>query len=255
MCIIDILLQAVDSLPKDIILEESDASRLKRIKQVLLNQEIDKMEYLDRTIYLLSKLFYQYYGKKVIILIDEYDTPMISAYEQGYYEDIHDFFGNLYGTALKDNPYLEKAMLTGIHRIAKENIFSGLNNLAISTVMSDKYQEYFGLTPEETENLLEYYNLPLDETVRLMYDGYRFGKQEIYNPWSIINYADNKKLDSYWVNTATNEILIQAMLESDKRVQENFEQLLVKGHAIVTVDLQTSFLKSIMRQRVGTLFK
>lgn len=240
LCIIDILLQAVDSLPKDIVLEESDASRLKRIKQVLLNQEIDKMEYLDRTIYLLSKLFYQYYGKKVIILIDEYDTPMISAYEQGYYEDIHDFFGNLYGTALKDNPYLEKAMLTGIHRIAKENIFSGLNNLAISTVMSDKYQEYFGLTPEETENLLEYYNLPLDETVRLMYDGYRFGKQEIYNPWSIINYADNKKLDSYWVNTATSEILIQAMLESDKRVQENFEQLLVKGHAIVTVDLQTS---------------
>ena len=77
----------------------------------------------------------------------------------------------------------------------------------------------------------------MDETVRLMYDGYRFGKQEIYNPWSIINYADNKKLDSYWVNTATSEILIQAMLESDKRVQENFEQLLVKGHAIVTVDL------------------
>ena len=123
LCIIDVLLQAVDRLPKDISPEESDAVRLQQIRKILLEQDIEKVDYLGRTIYLLSKCLYQYYHKKVIILIDEYDTPMISAYEQGYYEEIHDFFSSLYGSALKDNPYLERAMLTGIHRIAKENIF------------------------------------------------------------------------------------------------------------------------------------
>lgn len=162
----------MDSLPKDISLEESDVIRIKQIRKILLNQEIDKMEYRSRTIYLLSKVFYQYYRKKVIILIDEYDTPMISAYEQGYYEKIHDFFSSLYGSALKDNPFLKRAMLTGIHRIAKKNIFSGINHLEVCTIMSNKYQQYFGLTPAETKTLLTYYNLPLDKSVQAMYDGY-----------------------------------------------------------------------------------
>ena len=168
LCIIDVLLQAVDRLPKDISPEESDAVRLQQIRKILLEQDIEKVDYLGRTIYLLSKCLYQYYHKKVVILIDEYDTPMISAYEQGYYEEIHDFFSSLYGSALKDNPYLERAMLTGIHRIAKENIFSGLNNLDVCTVMDDQYSQYFGLMPEETEALLAYYDLPLDEAVQAM---------------------------------------------------------------------------------------
>ena len=243
LCIMDILLQATDLLPRDMQLEESDSVRLKRIRQVLLEQNIEEAAYLNRTIYFLSKLLYQYYGKKVIILIDEYDTPMINAYEQGYYDDMRFFFSSLYSSALKDNPYLEKAMLTGIHRIAKENIFSGLNNLDVCTVMDSMYSQYFGLTPEETKTLLEYYDLGLDESVKAMYDGYRFGEQEIYNPWSIINYARNKKMNAYWVNTASNELLVKAMLGAEPRTQENFEQLLAQGQAIVTVDLQTSFFE------------
>ena len=243
LCIIDVLLQAVDRLPKDISPEESDAVRLQQIRKILLEQDIEKVDYLGRTIYLLSKCLYQYYHKKVIILIDEYDTPMISAYEQGYYEEIHDFFSSLYGSALKDNPYLERAMLTGIHRIAKENIFSGLNNLDVCTVMDEQYGQYFGLMPEETEALLAYYELPLDESVQAMYDGYRFGGQEIYNPWSILNYARNKKKEPYWVNTASNELLVQAMLHANQDVREDFELLLSEGDARVPVDLQTSFFE------------
>ncbi len=254
LCIIDVLLQAVDRLPKDISPEESDAVRLQQIRKILLEQDIEKVDYLGRTIYLLSKCLYQYYHKKVVILIDEYDTPMISAYEQGYYEEIHDFFSSLYGSALKDNPYLERAMLTGIHRIAKENIFSGLNNLDVCTVMDEQYSQYFGLMPEETETLLAYYELPLDESVQAMYDGYRFGGQEIYNPWSILNYARNKKKEPYWVNTASNELLVQAMLHADQRTKNNFEQLLARGMTMVAVDLQTSFFEMSKAATLWGLF-
>lgn len=223
--------------------DEIDSIRLNRIMDVLANEKVVETSSVNDCIYFLSKLLYQYYGKKVIILIDEYDTPMINAYERGYYEEVRSLFSSLYGTALKDNPYLERAMLTGIHRIARENIFSGLNNLDVCTVMDNMYSQYFGLTPEETKILLEYYDLVLDESVRAMYDGYRFGEQEIYNPWSIINYARNKKMNAYWANTASNELLVQAMLDADKRTQENFERLLTEGQAIVTVDLQTSFFE------------
>lgn len=254
LCIIDILLQVIDALPKDMVLEDSDAVRLKQIKQILLDQEIDKMAHLDRTIYLVSKWLYQYYGKKVIILIDEYDTPLISAYEQGYYDEVHFFFGSLYGSALKDNPYLERAMLTGIHRIAKENIFSGLNNLEVCTVLEREYSAQFGLTPQEAEELLAYYGLPLDEAVKAMYDGYRFGDQEIYNPWSVINYAKRQKLEAFWVNTASDEMLIQAVMNADKRTQDHLEQLLAAGQAMVTADLQTSFFEMNKASTMWGLF-
>ena len=141
---------------------------LQRMVDALLSFDFGQRAVLQDAIYTISRLLYQHYHKKAIILIDEYDTPMISAYEQGYYEEIHDFFSSLYGSALKDNPYLERAMLTGIHRIAKENIFSGLNNLDVCTVMDDQYSQYFGLMPEETEALLAYYDLPLDEAVQAM---------------------------------------------------------------------------------------
>lgn len=220
-----------------------DQTRLNRIMDILVNEDINRSPSVNDSIYFLSKLLYQHYGKKVIILIDEYDTPMISAYENGYYEDIRFFFSSLYGSALKDNPYLERGMLTGIHRIAKESIFSGLNNLSVCTVMTEKYHQYFGLIPEETKTLLDYCNLPLNEQVKLMYGGYFFGKQEIYNPWSIMNYADIKELEPFWANTASNEILLQAILKADSLTQKNFEQLLVGEKVIASVDLQTSFFE------------
>ena len=118
-----------------------------------------------------------------------------------------------------------------------------MNNLDVCTVMDDQYSQYFGLMPEETEALLAYYELPLDESVQAMYDGYRFGGQEIYNPWSILNYARNKKKEPYWVNTASNELLVQAMLHANQDVREDFELLLSEGDARVPVDLQTSFFE------------
>ena len=222
---------------------EMKQKKWKLLARLFTEMGIDKAYMVSEAILFLSQVLYEYYHKKVIILIDEYDTPMISAYEQGYYEEIHDFFSSLYGSALKDNPYLERAMLTGIHRIAKENIFSGLNNLDVCTVMDEQYGQYFGLMPEETEALLAYYELPLDESVQAMYDGYRFGGQEIYNPWSILNYARNKKKEPYWVNTASNELLVQAMLHANQDVREDFELLLSEGDARVPVDLQTSFFE------------
>lgn len=159
-----------------------DKARLERIVDVLLNEKTAEHAAVNNSILFLSKLLYAHHGKKVLLLIDEYDTPMVSAYEGGYYEDVRSFFRSLYGTALKDNPYLERAMLTGIHRMAKENIFSGLNNLEVCTVIDEKYRQYFGLMPEETETLLQDYGLALDESVKSMYDGYCFGGQDIYNP-------------------------------------------------------------------------
>lgn len=231
-----------------------DSIRLERIMEILTKEKITETSSMNDCIYFLSKLLHQSYGKKAIILIDEYDTPMINAYEQGYYDEVKSLFTSLYGTALKDNPHLERAMLTGIHRIAKENIFSGLNNLEICTVLDQEYCQYFGLTPKETDILLKYYDLKLDSQVQAMYDGYHFAKQEIYNPWSVINYAKKKKLQSYWVNTASNELLVQAMLSADKRTQYNFEQLLSKGKVIVSLDLQTSFFEMNQAATLWGLF-
>ena len=241
-CIYKTFLEALTSIDQNN-LSGIEKSLFTKMIDVLLAFDFDKKAIIQDAIFVLSKLLFQAYGKKVIILIDEYDTPLISAYEQGYYDAVHGFFSSLYSTALKDNPYLERAMLTGIHRIAKENIFSGLNNLIVCTVLDQAYAQYFGLTPEETEALLKDYGLPLSAAVKAMYDGYRFGGQDIYNPWSIINYADTAKLAPYWANTAANDLLMQAVLASDQRTQKSFEQLLAEGQAMVPVDLQTSFFE------------
>lgn len=241
-CIYKALLGAFKPIA-DSSLSDIEKKILGKTIDTLTELDLDKKAIVQDTIFTLSQTLYRQYNKKVIILIDEYDTPMINAYEQGYYDEVRFFFTSLYSSALKDNPYLERAMLTGIHRIAKENIFSGLNNPSVCTVLSEKYQQYFGLTPEETGALLKYYDLRLNEQVKAMYDGYRFGTQEIYNPWSIINYADNKKMEAYWVNTASNEMLVQAMLNADQDVKEDFEVLLAQSQVRVPVDLQTSFFE------------
>ena len=225
------------------VLDRYTKEKLERLLALLTQEQWQDMSAVSDSIYFLSKLLCQHYGRRVIILIDEYDTPMISAYEQGYYAEVRALFTSLYGTALKDNPYLERAMLTGIHRLAKENIFSGLNNLEVCTVLDHDYCPYFGLTSAETEALLAYYGLPLDDDVQKMYDGYHFGHQEMYNPWSILNYAKKQQLLPYWTNTASNALLVEAMLTADKRTQKSFEQLLAQGQTNVAVDLQTSFFE------------
>ncbi|NBK97232.1 MAG: hypothetical protein EOM50_04335 [Erysipelotrichia bacterium] len=197
----------------------------------------------NNSLILMSQFLYEYYGKKVMLFIDEYDTPFIEAYNHTYYEEVHDILASLLSKALKGNEYLEKAMITGIQRIAKENIFSGLNNLSVCTVSDDEYANYFGLNEEETKILLQYYDLSLSEEVKAMYDGYRIGGLELYNPWSIINYAQEKKLIPYWVNTASNMMIKNMISLNDENFKQDYEDLIVHGEINVNADLETSYFE------------
>ena len=184
----------------------------------------------------LSRYLYEYYGKKVIILIDEYDTPMTSAWNEGYYEKSRRFFKSFYSNALKDNEYLEFSVVTGILRVAKEGIFSGLNNLKTYTVLNNKYGESFGLIETEVKNALEYYGLDKNiEEVRKWYNGYKFGNIQIYNPWSIINYLDEKEINVYWINTSDNRLIHSAIENSNKELFDELKDLFNNGTTEQTV--------------------
>ena len=157
---------------------------------------------------LLSNYLYKYYGKKVIVLIDEYDSPIINAFDKGYYNEAIEFFQVFYSSALKTNDSLKYGILTGITRIIKEGIFSGLNNLYVNTVLSKNYAEYFGLLESEVIEMLDYFNMKYKiEEVRSWYNGYLFGNEQIYNPWSIVNYLREKEIKSYWANVSGNTLL------------------------------------------------
>ena len=183
----------------------------------------------------LTKYLYEYYGKKVVVLIDEYDTPIIQAYQEGYYKQAISFFKKFYGDAMKDNEYLQFGIMTGILRIAKEGIFSGLNNLKVNNIFSEKYSEYYGLTENEVVEAVKYYDLEYEmEDVREWYDGYQFGKTEIYNPWSIINFLDEKTLRPYWIGVSGNKAIYDLLGKADKEVIEDLEKLF-KGETVYKV--------------------
>lgn len=183
----------------------------------------------------LTKYLYDYYGKKVVVLIDEYDTPIIQAYQEGYYKQAISFFKKFYGDAMKDNEYLQFGIMTGILRIAKEGIFSGLNNLKVNNIFSEKYSEYYGLTENEVVEAVKYYDLEYEmEDVREWYDGYQFGKTEIYNPWSIINFLDEKTLRPYWIGVSGNKAIYDLLGKADKEVIEDLEKLF-KGETVYKV--------------------
>ncbi|MGL5648764.1 MAG: AAA family ATPase [Clostridium sp.] len=171
----------------------------------------------------LSSYLESYYKKKVIILIDEYDTPLVTAHSQGYYDEAIFFFRNFLSAALKGNPYLEFSVLTGILRVAKESIFSGLNNLVVSTILDNDFN-YFGLTEDEVEELLKYYELEYElEDVKKWYNGYRFGKKLVYNPWSLINFASKNELNPYWVNTSDNSLIKELLDKNDSKVIDDLK--------------------------------
>lgn len=178
-----------------------------------------------------------------ILLIDEYDQPIMSSYEYGYHDQLGPFFSNLYGSAMKGNPSLGQALLTGVQRVAKESIFSQFNNARVYTALHKTYAPYFGLTTEETEKLLADYGLELDEKVRRKYDGYRFGDIEMYNPWSILNYADLGSLDNDWINTSSNYLVKKALQEADRRFWEKFEPLVSGEEIPVWITLETSYIE------------
>lgn len=196
----------------------------------------------DALSFLMARLE-KYYHKKVMVFIDEYDTPFIEAHVGGYYEELRGGLSSLLHNALKTSTSLHYAMMTGIQRVGKENIFSDLNNLVVCTVKDPEYSQYFGFTEEETKQTLEYYDLSLNDEVKSMYDGYHFGEHDIYNPWSILNYASRKVLEPYWVNTSSNTMIKKAISSSDEAFERGYEELIRNGELETTVKIDTSFFE------------
>lgn len=175
----------------------------------------------------LTRYLYKYYDrKKVVVLIDEYDTPIIQSYQEKYYKKLISFFKRFYGDVMKDNEYLQFGIMTGILRIAKEGIFSGLNNLKVNTIFSEKYSEYYGLTEDEVLEAVKYYDMEYEmQDIRKWYDGYQFGKSEVYNPWSIINFLNERELKAYWIGVSGNSMINDLLSKGDRHIVENLEKL------------------------------
>ena len=192
---------------------------------------------------MLSKLLMRYHGKKVIILLDEYDTPMQEAYVNGYWEEVVSFMRNLFNSTFKTNPYLGRAIMTGITRVSKESIFSDLNNLTVVTTTSGKYADSFGFTQEEVSAALyEFGMLDREEDVREWYNGFTFGNRtDIYNPWSIINFLEEKRFSTYWANTSSNSLVGKLIQEGSKDIKVIMEELLEGGGFHTKIDEQIVF--------------
>ncbi len=196
---------------------------------VLKNAVKDLCEYLNR-----------YYDRPVMLLVDEYDVPLQNAYVEGYYEQAVKFFKTFYGTTFKDNPYLEKTVVTGVSRVAKESIFSGANNFDVYTVLNNEFNDDFGITKEEMEKVIKDFDIKEDqEEIKKWYDGYKIGDLDgIYNPWSILQYLKNRELVPYWVNTSSNDI-IKLVLKNSSTVKEKIERLLKDEAIEVKIDQET----------------
>ena len=235
-------------------LAESDQNRYRKIKEELMSDHEQISYYLLNSLAFLMKQLEKHHGKKVMVFIDEYDTPFIEAHVNGFYEEIRGGLSSLLHNALKASTSLQYAMLTGIQRVAKENIFSDLNNLVVCTVTDKRYAQYFGFTEAEAKAVLEYYGLKLDEEVKAMYDGYHFGKEEIYNPWSILNYADTGELAPYWVNTSSNKMIRKAMEGRDQAFARGYEELIEKGKLETLVRMETSFFEVSSTESLWGLF-
>jgi len=188
----------------------------------------------------LSNYLYRYYGKKVIILLDEYDTPMQEAYVNGYWEELVAFTRSLFNSTFKTNPYMERSVMTGITRVSRESIFSDLNHLKVVTPTSDDYATSFGFTEEEVFAALDEFEIGEEkEKVKYWYDGFIFGKfKDIYNPWSILNFLDEKKYITYWANTSANSLVGKLIREGNRKIKASFEQLLKGEHIYCSIDEQ-----------------
>lgn len=181
----------------------------------------------------LTRVLNSHYNQQVVMLIDEYDAPLLSAYEHGYYDEAVNFFKEFYGAVLKTNVNFKFGVMTGAIRVAHAGIFSDLNNLAVHTILEEKYDDYFGLLESEVKQILKYYDIEYTkDEVKLWYDGYRFGKVDVYNPWSIINYVDNQKLKAYWINTSGNLLIKNLLMKSNSRVFDELQNL-VEGKSKV----------------------
>lgn len=197
--------------------------------------------YLSSALLDLTRIVYEFYGIRPVLLIDEYDQPIMSSYEYNYHKQLGTFFSNFYGSAMKGNPSLGQALITGVQRVVKESIFSQFNNPQVYTVIDTEYSPYFGLNEDETRTLLKAYGLELNEEVERMYDGYQMGTIRMYNPWSIINYAKKGRLENYWVKTSANFLVKAALKDADRSFWRIFEQLVDGQEKLVYITLDTSF--------------
>ncbi len=220
------VLQCEDILPED------------KVKyRALQGRSAERIQYA-KSLAFLSKCLYQNYKQKAIILIDEYDVPLENAYYAGFYEEMIVFIRSLFESALKTNPYLEFSVITGCLRISRESIFTGLNNLKMISIVSEEYSEHFGFTEEEVRQMLAFYGRgQAMDTMKKWYDGYRFGKTEVYNPWSVINYVEKLYTDEHafpvaaWSNTSSNSIIKDLIYRADEEVRDEIESL-VNGQTI-----------------------
>ena len=202
----------------------------------------------------LTQFLYEYYNQKVVLLIDEYDSPLLNAVEKGYYTEMKDFLRAFYGDALKTNEYLQMGVLTGIIRVTQAGIFSDLNNIENYTILKKSYSQYFGLLEAEVEEALRYYGIEykLDE-VRAWYDGYNFAGTEVYNPLSILKYIKEKELESYWINTSGNALIMEIIANSDDRVIKDLEKLFEEKELETAVDLELDMGKSLLESDIWSL--
>ena len=222
------------------ILENQDLSEgEKAIFNRILKAEATDVDLIN-SLKILSKMLYIYYNRPVILLVDEYDVPLQTAYVKGYYSETIDFLKSFYTTTFKDNPYLEKTVITGVSRIAKESIFSGMNNLKVYTIMDNEFADDFGITSEEMKKVISDFDLKEnEEEIKKWYDGYKIGNVEgIYNPWSILNYLADRVLKPYWVNTSSND-LIKMTFKKSNIVKEKMIKLLNDEPVEVKIDLET----------------
>ena len=229
-------------------LSERDKNRFDKIWY----GEIDGA-YID-SLNFLSKILQEYYNQQAVVLIDEYDAPIIAAYEHEYYDEAITFFKGLYSSVLKTNPNLKMGVMTGIVRVAQAGIFSDLNNLKVNTILDEQYSEYFGLTEDEVTKALDYYNLEYNiGKVKEWYDGYKFGETEVYNPWSILNYLDIKKLQPYWINTSSNVVIKEMLKNSGSDVFKILENLFSKKDVSVIVSDNIALGKQLAQSEVWEL--
>ena len=215
----------------------------RKFEKVLYEQE--DADYIMSLKFLADSL-YKYYGEKVIILIDEYDAPIINAFDKGYYNEAINFFQTFYSSALKTNNSLKYGVLTGITRIIKEGIFSGLNNLKVDTILNKKYSEYFGLLESEVIEMLDYFGMKYKiEEVKEWYNGYLFGESEVYNPWSIVNYIDNGEIKAYWANVSGNTLLENMLDHTGEGVYDDLKQF-TDGESIEKYISDGTTIKSLL---------
>ena len=226
------------------LLDDLDEFDLPRFKKYLL-ADIDFAN-LKNALEFLTRVLYEKHKKEVILLIDEYDSPLISAYEHNYYDEAVNFFKVFYGEALKTNDYLKMGIITGIIRVIKAGIFSDLNNLRVYSILDKQYSDFFGFTEKEVEKMLIdfsiEYNLP---EVKSWYDGYKFGDTEVYNPWSILNFVQNRELEGYWIGTSGNFLIKEVLKDSNSEINISLEKLF-NGEKIEEVITGNSDLSSLL---------